>query len=490
MSRFNIVTPKTKIYTYEGGKAYKKDIATNWTEFLLGSFMTNSFYETEEERMTRFYDLTDQMINKYGPEFVAKASIFARDVCGMRTATHMVASKLNEQKFDSKRRYFKSIVRRPDDISEILACVDSLGDKRSHAMIRGFGDALSCMSAYQLGKYKMENHDYSLVDCVNICHPKANDQLTKLMNGTLESPYTWEVSISSAKDDKDKAQKWYALVRDDKLGLMAEIRNLNNILEATDHLGLSSSKKMINLVANQITDEEKIKKSLVLPMRFYTAYKNLRYRNTTLINALDQAFLTSVENMPTLDGNNCLILDVSVSMMDRISPKSDLTIAEASAVYAVAFFLANDNVSLVKFGNDAKFFTTNRFDSPFHLIEQFIDNENLGGGTDFSKALLAIKNSGKKFDRVISFSDEQTFDNHYSWRGHQIDVKDMINADINTNGTQYWSYDLGCYSNGVFNPYSPNVHSLTSLSPEAFKVMPLIEKGEGKLVDYIGSFEY
>lgn len=159
--------------------------------------MDDGFYENAATQQTRFIELTNLVIDKYGAEFAGKCAMFARNQLGMRSVSHLVAAMLNGQSFERKR--------------------------------------------------------YNMYDLINIIHPKS-DIVDSYINGKLESADTWEVNISTGKDS------WKNMVEGNRLGYLALIRNLNNILaEDVDDEWIKR-----NLV-DQLINEISIKKSLVFP---------------------------------------------------------------------------------------------------------------------------------------------------------------------------------------------------------------------------------
>ena len=70
---------------------------------------------------------------------------------------------------------------RPDDMSEILGCYAALNDKNpkklrgiSSAIKKGFKTALEGLDPYRIDKYKMDSRVITMVDLVNLFHPKGN----------------------------------------------------------------------------------------------------------------------------------------------------------------------------------------------------------------------------------------------------------------------------------------------------------------------------
>ena len=87
-----------------------------------------------------------------------------------------------------------------------------------------------------MAKYRGEGKSVKLVDVFNLVHPKpqfateAQQKAWKdLINGKLKiTGQTWEAVISASKDKK---KDWERLVTENKLGYMALLRNLNNLIK-------------------------------------------------------------------------------------------------------------------------------------------------------------------------------------------------------------------------------------------------------------------
>lgn len=474
MSKFNEKVKPARESSYEGGENYKKDVLEDWMNFLFSSKMDNAFYESADTQQARFIELTNLVIDKYGAEFAGKCAMFTRNDLGMRSTAQLAAAMLNGQSFERKRDFYKAFCHRPDDMSEIFAAVDMIGGKRSHAMIRGFADYMSGLSEYSVMKYQMKGKRYNMYDLINIIHPKnGNGVIDDYMNGKLEAADTWEVNISTGQDS------WKNMVEGNRLGYLALIRNLNNILdEDVDDEWIKR-----NLV-DQLINEVSIKKSLVFPYQIYTAYRNLKVQNFAVITALDTAFRIACGNMPKLDGNSVIMLDVSGSMDDRYGDKSSLTIKEVGACYAAALYI-NGNCDFIKFGNHAKSATFKKACGPFQVIREMCDNDNCDYGTDIAPAFGLIND--KKYDRIFVVSDMQVMEkqNRFWGWGNSVDGMSNYRSYCAANGrTILYSFDLGNYSNQIANPNNHDVHLMTALNDNVFKMLEYVESG-GKLYDYI-----
>lgn len=484
MAKFNKTVKTEKVASYEGGEVYAKNPVEDWINFLMSSYLEDQFYESASDQMNRYMDLTREVAERYGWEFVAKAAFFSRQELGMRSISELTAAILNGQKFDNKRAFFHNYFKRPDGLAEVFSLLDNfLGSKRSHALVRGAGDYLSSLKDYQLGKYKMNGKEYNMYDLINITHAHSAT-IDKYKAGTLETPDTWETAISGSKSDEEKSQNWQRLVEENKLGYLALIRNLRNIVNSSPDVDWIEK-----YLVPQIDNEVAIKKSLVFPYQIYCSWKNYGIRNISIDAALDRAFRIACGNMPKMDGRTVIVLDVSGSMEDKLSSNSSLTLKEVGAVYAAAMFV-NCNADFIKFGNDAKRIKLNKLDSIFNLVEKMYVNDSCGYGTDIVPAFRLMN---EKYDRIFLVSDMQIMNNNDSewyWR-HQNGIE-TYNEYCNAYKCHphMYSFDLANYSTQVENPNNPRIHLLTALNDTLFKMLPFIEDGNS-LVDYISNnFNY
>src|SRR5262249_46756259 len=151
---------------------------------------------------------------------------------------------------------------------------------------------LSCFDEYQLAKYRKTGAEISLVDAVNLVHPRHTPALKKLVDGTLAPAETWETKLTqagAAAESEDelaelKKETWERLIKNRKLGYFALLRNLRNILTVSPE----ATEEAIAL----LIDEKLISKSLVLPFRFLAAVEALQ--NTNLPRAGDVISALSV----------------------------------------------------------------------------------------------------------------------------------------------------------------------------------------------------
>lgn len=469
--------------TYEGGKAYKKTLEDEWTNFLFSCILQDMFYESAAKQQERYIELTNAMIEKYGAAFVGKAAVFSRNVLGMRSISELTAAILNQHQFEGKRDFYKKYFHRPDGVAEVFGAIDMLGGKRSHALVRGACDYLSNLDEYQVGKYKLNGKTYNMYDLINITHANSR-AIDAYKNDTLDVPDTWETKISGAANQAEKEAEWKRLVEEHKLGYMALIRNLRNILSCSFVNSMWAKEHLIP----QITNEVAIKKSLIFPYRIYTAWKTIGDTLPLDIEAaLSDAFIMSIGNMPELDGTSLVVLDVSGSMDDYMSSHSGMTIKEVGAVYAVAMYLSGKDVDFVKFGNKCKKVEYNKYINVFKLIKAMQDNERCGYGTD----IVPVFNSlDKHYDRIFLISDMQVMDGDNSWFWSRTSANDAFKDYKSKYGnTHIYSFDLGNYHSQIAHNGGNDISYITALNDTVFSIIEMEESGKS-LIDIINEYNY
>ena len=121
----------------------------------------------------------------------------------------------------------------------------------------------------------------------------------------------------------------------------------------------------------------------------------------------------ALADVPKIKGKTVLVIDVSGSMFGaNISAKSDLDRFDAAAALAVLCREICEQVEIYSFSHDAVRVAPRR---GFALVEA-ISKSQPHGGTKLGQAMRTI-DSQTSYDRVIVFTDEQSYDRPNSPRG-------------------------------------------------------------------------
>lgn len=478
MSRFNKnqTTPATQTTNLAGGVAYTEKPELALVSLLLTSFAQDQFYRTANETFIALKNLLAQV----DPLFAAKALIYARKVFGMRSITHVGASELSRAISGTSwgMQFFNQIVVRPDDMTEIAAYHKAQGYKLTNAMRKGFALAFGRFDAYQLAKYRGSGKGVKLTTLVTWSHPRETQligdeptPIRDLMKGELVQTDTWEARVSAAGKDKlKKAAAWADLVSSRKIGYLALVRNLRNIVE--------DAPEILNGAAAMLMDEKLVLKSRVFPFQFATASEELLKLNTkdarVMHAAVQKAFEISVRNVPRLDGEIAVILDTSSSMTQNGARP-----AQIGAVFAAVLCKSN-NADLYTFDEECRAVPYNIMDSMGTIVQQMIFR---GGGTSFHKIIPAFRE--RKYKRVIVLSDMQ------GWT-HNPGIFSRVTETFRQQWNEYrranpqailYSFDLAGY--GTLQVPEPNTYVLAGFSEKIFAVMKGLETDPDALINTV-----
>jgi len=488
MGKFNAKVPsRSRTRNEAGGHAYKHDPKTQVATMLLSNMVKDSFYSTADKDLSELIEA----MNKVDPKFCAKAILFARDEFRMRSVSHAAAAELSSRASGTTwaKHFYERLVMRPDDVTETIAYYHANIKKcEPNAMRKGFGAALAKMDEYQLAKYKGSGNFVSMVDAVNMFHPAPNDRLKALVKGTIKPPGTWEVGLSAAgRDSKKKESAWSDLLSEGKLGYMALLKNLRNILE--------QAPKMVTEACRQLTDEKAIKKSMVLPFRYMVAFdavKQVQHAHAgKVMRSLSEAMDIAVCNVPKLSGETLVVVDDSGSMQHaEVRPsgpgqvKAGTSVMEMAALFAAAFMKRNPDAHYMQFSSDARYVNLNTMDSTLSIQKEIMRN-TVPRQTNFH-SIFDTANSA--YDRVIILSDMNGWSDH---RGGFADSTAMRSynryCDNYECKPRIFSMDLRGNSTTQFP--EQHIACLAGFSEKVFDVMAMLDEDPKALVNRIEQIE-
>lgn len=387
MASLNVQSKLKNTRTYEGASVVKVTELQELERAILTCFLwENSFYEKGSVLAERIGSL----VPKIKTENLHFLVLSARSDMNLRHAPLFLLVEMLKcgNHKNGLAALISQTIQRPDDATELLSLYWRDGQKPiPNQMKRGIALSLSKFSEFQLARY-MNKGAIKLVDLFNLVHPKPKDKTqeklwTKFVSGKLEAPDTWEVRLSA---EGNKREIWEEFLRGNKLGGMALLRNLRNMIEK----GVD-----INLIAVAIRN---MKADRILPFRFIAA---ARYA-PSLESVIEQKMLENVKEWGTLKGRTLLLVDVSGSMDSKLSEKSDMTNLEAANALAIMLREVCEEVQIFTFSNQVIEIPNRR---GFALRDAVVGSQP-HGGTDMGQAVAML--NAIKADRMIVFTDEQS----------------------------------------------------------------------------------
>ena len=392
MARLN-VRYESPLQTHEGAAARQISPEKQLRRSVLSCLLwEDQFYEDGQEISQRIADLV--RLNK--PETVAALAKEARSEQHLRHVPLLLLSELASigQGSSLVSDAIADTIGRADELGELLAVYWRNGRQPVSAqMKKGLARAFCKFDRYQLAKYDRDNA-IKLRDVMFMCHPKpANDEQAEiwkgLANGTLGSADTWEVRQSAGTEKKtevDKRERWEAMLREGKLGYLALLRNLRNMLDAGVDMALIEA----GIAARKGSRQ-------VLPFRYVAAARAA----PRLERAVDQALVAAIGESQEMPGNTTVIVDTSGSMNATLSAKSQMRRVDAAAALACVI---NGRVRTFAYGSSVQ-------EVPHRLGMAGVDaiqSANVGWATYLGKAVKAANETSP--DRIIVITDEQTHD--------------------------------------------------------------------------------
>ncbi|MDG4861923.1 TROVE domain-containing protein [Streptomyces sp. T-3] len=518
MARFNTKFRKTAptsrvtstgrtLRTFQGGRGTERDARSELFLLAVANFVSQqTFYESGENRDDRFATLVRELAVE-DPEWTAGLLGWLRGDGNMRTASLVGAAEYVKARLDAgvdagptNRQVIASVLQRPDEPGELLGYwTSTYGRSVPKPVKRGIADAVRRLyHGKSLLKYDTASKGYRFGDILNLVHaapdpdkawqgelfqyaldrrhnpdtavpPASNRVLTahrELMavpvarrraivtapDGAArlaEAGMTWEALAGWLQGPMDKAA-WEAVIP--SMGAMALVRNLRNFDEA----GVSD--EVAAAVAAKISDPEQVVRSRQFPFRYLAAYQHapsLRWAYP-----LEQALGHSLANVPELPGRTLILVDRSGSMFfSRVSERSELTRADAAAVFGAAVAMRAESAELVQFGSTSSSVTCRKGESVLKVLERFGDL----GGTNTTEA---VRRFYDKHDRVLIVTDEQYAPSSYG------DPTQQVPADV-----PVYTWNLAGYRAGHGESGKPNRHVFGGLSDAAFRMVPLLESG-------------
>lgn len=504
MVRFNSPQPKTKssntIKNYEGGAAFRTD---KYNELYLRTatqlVLTDKFYGDKDQQFQEWITLVRE-IGIQDPEFVLKLAAYVRNEMKLRTAPIIMLvetilaykATVNYTTKDNEifYKYAPRIIQRADELAEIIAYFQAqngdIGNGRPKGSLPNVFKKIinrellsDKFNDYQLVKNDKNNAKVSLRDVLRITHPKPKDRDTeRFFARVIEqdsfadiAEQTWEGIISKAGSNKETWSK--AL---EQMPIMALVRNLRNLLDNDVSLELAYQK---------LSDPEIIRKSRLLPFRFYQAYKEVNGRDRRLDTVLNTALLHATANIPEFPGGTAVFVDTSGSMDTELNNKSKIKYNEIAALFGTILYkkMGAANTVLFVYDDDVRQIKPTDGALVYDTIEVMLRNK--GGATYAHKCMeVLLNNSRFPVDRIIFLSDMQSYNDYgYGWSPSRYgstsksvsQLLDDYRKKVNPNAVLY-DIDLSGYGTVQFDPKKPlNIH-LAGWSERIFDLMNVFDK--------------
>jgi 60 kDa SS-A/Ro ribonucleoprotein len=395
MARLNLLNLGYQPRTHEGAPARNLTPELQLRRSVLACLLWESqFYEDGIEIAGRIAEL----VPKVQGEKVAELAVEARAQMKLRHAPLLIVREM--ARHATHRRLvaetLERVIQRADELAEFVAIYWKDGRVPLSAQVKkGLAAAFPKFDEYQLAKYD-RGGPIKLRDVLFLSHAKPRDAAQagvwkKLVWGRLATPDTWEVALSASGKEgvADKREAWERLLREQRLGALALLRNLRNMREA----GVDEPLVLEALNA--------MNASRVLPFRFLAAARHAPHWE----EVLEQAMLKSVAVQAKLPGRTIVLVDVSGSMTAPLSKRSDMQRTDAAYGLAILVREIAEKAAVYSFSDRV-------VEVPARhgfALRDAIDASQPHDGTLLGNAVERL-NKDERYDRLIVITDEQAHD--------------------------------------------------------------------------------
>ena len=497
-----ILKEENQVLNHEGARAFRMTPEMELYTAAVTSALSGKFYESPKE----FVERISTLVGKVDPMFTAQLAVYTRTVMNLRSIPLLLLVELAKVHSgdDLVSRAVGRTVLRADEITELLMCyqwrnpapgIKKLG-KLSRQIQNGLKDSFNRFDEYQFAKYDRDS-EVKLKDALFLVHPKAKDAaqqeiFDKIVAGTLETPYTWETQLSALGQqhfDSPEAKKaavkalWEELLDSGKLGYMALMRNLRNILQT------EVSPEHVERLCARLADPEQVAKSKQLPFRFLSAYREMKavqsVHTARILSALEKAVKASVENMEGFDASTNVLVaaDVSGSMQCSVSPKSSVQNFDIGILLSMLLKSKCASVVSGMFGDTWKVLNLPQESILANTLVMHRREGEVGYSTNGYKVIDWLITNTVRMDKVMIFTDCQMWNSEH--RGYYRAEKEISDSwhkyKVMYPEAKLYLFDLAGYGQAPLNLAEPDVYLIAGWSEKVFDVMDAVDKGEDAL---------
>lgn len=484
-------TPEPTTVNRDGYPAYERSLQEQYLQTLLTNTLGNTFYATQKELIGEAEKLHKEMV-KQDPLFMAKALAYARNNGYMRTQPLYGLAVLA---CDTKGKnifpfVFDLVVKTPNDLNDFVTMLKAVrGNEGGRKIKRVIGNWLEKhLNEYWVIKYGSDSktEGYSLSDLLRLTHPrvgkrlplfdyvlkKENEEITRLHQiqafEALKTATTEEEKVKCITEGRiphevatafagTSKTVWNAIVPN--LPIFALLRNLATLER---HGVLDENKSLIH---NKFSDPNIINNSKILPFRFLEAIEHIR--SNWAKDSLREALELSFANLPDIEGNTCIFLDISGSMSGQN--------IQVASIFAVSLMKKTDlNGRFITFDTTARELNISKFDSILTQASRI----HSGGGTDTSAPMLRLLRDSYKTDNIILITDEQQ-----NTGSPFAEVVLQYRKSVNPN-VKVFVIDIAPYRSAVL-PDEKNVYYIYGWSDRVLDYISFVSKGFKSITEFV-----
>lgn len=473
----------------EGAVVYRLGALETLLSKSLGSFFGESgFYQerTPEDSYAELVELIRSVPDDQ-IEYVLKIAYLGRKWNMISYPLAILTASFNDPRFKGGAvpfaNYVPGIVRRAKDINEILAihfATYGNGSTLPSQMRKTLRSRLEKFNRYQLSTGLDRRSDVKLADAIKVLHPKPeNEEMAQFYRDIIENKIVLGDGVKQVRtvlSDLGKAEDKEEVIKDlEKTLKTASLLTLLRSLVSYHKNGVFTDENTEILVA-RLTDPEEIARSKVLPFRYYSAYREFPRCHSDNTYKISDALLTAmdlaIENVPTVDGTTCVLVDVSGSMTwGMVSSLSAVSFSDVALLLGGITYKKGMG-DFFTFASEPRHVDISNRVPLFDMLKFAKQMGNFGGGTDLQKALDYIENKGVPYDNLVILTDSDCY-GYYFGKTADKHLNGMIDKGI---FGRVWINNLAGNDYSVANTNHPKKKIITGFNANFLNTLKIYQK--------------
>lgn len=476
-----LFAPATSLTTNNaGGLSYELDSRAALFQLAVIGCFQNTFYTTAKDQLNKLMSILPLVSDEY----IAKVAIYASRKGNMKDMPVFLLAYLSTRKnntlFEST---FNAIIKDLGAVKRFVQVIrsgqvgrKSLGSQPKR-LISNFLGGVDPNRLF----FQSPGTNPSFKDVIALVHPvPATVEHEALFGYFMDRSYIKRYLPSLVTDFENFKQnpqsappavdfrllsnismskeQWFTVAR----GMTWNQLRLN--LNLLNRQGVFTIPEAIEYVYSTLIDEKKISKK-ILPFALYSTIQNIAELPSAIQNAVRHAYIKTFDNVPIIEGNTAVFVDISGSMTAAaLGAASDnpLTCQTVAAYFASAIKHKNfDKTDVYLF--DTVVQSAKSFDRelPLALVNDI--SQRYGGGTSISSCFEFLTRNGKTYDNIFIISDNE------SWVDFYIRSSSVY---TNTRSTNLWDAYKNKNPNSklVLWDIAPNTHTQVKTQKDVLNI--------------------
>ncbi len=411
-----------------GGLAYTRTPQAALALYAATGCLNGTFYASDAEQLDHVLALCAQV----EPGFVARTAVYARQVAHMKDMPALLLTSLSVRDRDAFAAAFPRVVDNGRLLRNVVQILRSgrVGRKSLGSLPKRLVRTwLEQASVDQIINAAI-GHAPSLADVIKMVHPKPAD-------AEREALYAWVIGKPYAEAKLPETLRAYEAFKRDMQGELpalpfqyftslslsvaqwtalarrASWQSLRMNLNTFARNGVFEDANAVAMAADRLRDADAVRRARVFPYQLLTAFQATSKLPNAIGAALQDAMEVATRNVPTLEGDVVVAVDVSGSMASPVTgyrkgATTSTRCVDVAALVAACIQRTNPQARVLPFDTDVRELRLNPRDSVMTQAQQLA--KLCGGGTNVSAPLAKLNREKAKVGLLVLVSDNE------SWR--------------------------------------------------------------------------